>query len=193
MKSTEVANLTPQRPRFRREFAESAEYLLEPSWQGARALVQVGTRPDAVGYGGKRVEVAAELLHAIVAVCACESAVLDGIFVPGFTEEGDLEGDASEGAFTRRSAPREVFMAVDLLEVDGVSLLDAPLLERKRHLAGTLRASQNVRITPFVRRGMRAWRETLLGQGFRRFVLKKVNSRYRPGETNDDWLQIEKL
>ena len=193
VKNTEVASLMPQRPRFLRERAESSEYILEPSWQGTRALVHVGRRPEAVGYGGKRVEVAGELLDAIVAVSDCETAVLDGIFVDGFTGESELEGGAGDDAFLRRTAPHDVYMVVDLLEVDGASLLDAPLLERKRHLAGTVRPSQNVRITPFVRRGMRAWRETLQGQGFRRFILKKVNSRYRPGETNDDWLQIEKV
>ena len=193
MTTTGVSGLIPQRPRFLREFAESSDYILEPSWQGARALVAVGRSPSAVGYAGATVDVPHELLEAIAAVADCDSAVIDGVFVREFLEETELEGGDGDEAFQRRSAPREVFVAVDLLEVDGVSLLDVPLLERKRHLAGLLRPSPNVRVSPFVRRGMRAWRDTLEAQGFKRFVVKRVNSRYRPGETNDDWLQIEKL
>ncbi len=193
MTTTEVSGLTPQRPRFLREFAESSDYILEPSWQGTRALVEVGSVPRATGYGGASIEIPRELLDAILAVTDCDSAVIDGVFVRGLREESDLEGGEGDEAYERRRVPRDVFMAVDLLEVDGVSLLDAPLLERKRQLTGVLRVSPNVRISPFVRGGMRAWRDTLEGQGFKRFIVKKVNSRYRPGETNDDWLEIEKL
>lgn len=191
--TTEVSGLLPQRPRLLREFAESSDYILEPSWSGTRALVRLGAAPGAVGYGGRPVEAARELLDAIAAVADCESAVIDGVIVPDFVEESELEGGEGDEAYQRRAVPRDVFVAVDLLEVDGASLLNAPLLERKRHLAGLIRVSPNVRISPFVRRGMRAWRDTLHGQGFRRFILKRVNSRYRPGETNDDWIEIEKL
>ncbi len=193
MTTTEVSGLIPQRPRFLREFAESSEYILEPCWDGTRALVAVGPSPSATGYGAAPVDVPRELLDAIVAVADCDSAVIDGVIVRDFLQEADLEGGDGDDAYQRRAQPRDVFVAVDLLEVDGVSLLDAPLLERKRHLAGMLRVSPNVRLSPFVRRGMRAWRDTLQGQGFKRFIVKKVNSRYRPGETNDDWLQIDKL
>ncbi|TMD58151.1 MAG: hypothetical protein E6I87_13150 [Chloroflexi bacterium] len=193
MKNVEVSNLAPQRPRFLREFAESPDYILEPAWRGTRALVEVGPRPTAVGYDRKPVAVPRELLDAIVAVIAADEAVVDGVFVEGFVDESDLEPGEGDDAFVRRTAPREVFVAIDLLELDGVSLLEVPLLERKRHLAAIMRPSQNVRLTPYVRRGFRAWRDTLEGQGFKQFVVKKVNSRYRPGETTDDWLQIEKL
>jgi bifunctional non-homologous end joining protein LigD len=194
VKNLEVSNLAPQRPRFLREFSESPDYLLEPAWNGRRALIAVGPAPTATGYEGKPVDAPRELLDAIVAVTNADEALLDGIFVGGFLDEPDLEAGADDQeAFVRPAAPREVFVVVDLLEVDGESLLDVPLLERKRQLAAIVRASQNVRLTPFVRRGFRSWRDTLEAQGFKQFVVKKVNSRYRPGETNDDWLQVQKL
>ena len=194
MKDVEVSNLAPQRPRFLREFAESPDYILEPAWRGTRALVTVGRVPAATGYDGRTVDAPRELLDAIVAMTSADEAVLDGIFVEGFVEESDLEPGAGEDeAFVRRVPARSVFVAVDLLEVDGQSLLDVPLLERKRQLAAVLRPSPNVRLTPFVRRGFRSWRDTLEAQGFKQFVVKKVNSRYHPGETNDEWVQVQKL
>jgi ATP-dependent DNA ligase len=194
VKNLASTTLAPQRPRFQREFAESPDYLLEPAWRGTRVLVSASHAPAAVGYEGRPVALARELLDAIVAMTDAEAAVLDGVVVDRFVDESELEGGGDpDEAFVRPSAPHAVFVAVDLLELEGVSLLEVPLLERKRQLAGVLRPSQNVRITPFVRRGFRAWRDTLEGQGFKQFVVKKVNSRYRPGETNGEWLQVQKL
>lgn len=193
MTTNEVQNLSPQRPRFVREFAETSDYILEPSWQGTRVLAVLGTRPAFVGYGGEPVDGPHGLLEAIAGATTSAEAVIDGVIVHEFNDESELEADAQGEAFLRRAPTRDIFVAFDLLEVDGVSLVDAPLLERKRHLASVLHTGPNVRISPYVRRGMRAWRETLAQQGFRRYVVKRVNSRYRAGESNDDWLQIEKL
>ena len=55
------------------------------------------------------------------------------------------------------------------------------------------RRSATRRLTPYVARGLRAWRETLVGQGFLRVVLKNWNSAYAPGRTTADWLVVEKL
>ncbi len=193
MTTNEVQSLSPQRPKVVRVFAETADYILEPSWRGTRALAVVGQRPSFIGYGGEAVGAPRELLDAVAASADCDACVLDGVIVQGFSDETELEADARGDAYQRRLPSRDVYVAVDLLEVDGVSLVDAPLLERKRHLASVLRPGPHVRISPYVRRGMRSWRETLEEQGFKRYIVKRVNSRYRAGESNDDWLEIEKV
>jgi ATP-dependent DNA ligase len=68
-----------------------------------------------------------------------------------------------------------------------------PLLERKRHLEGLVAPSRNVRLTAFVTRGLRSWRDTLAGLGFKRVVLKDWNSTYSPGQTASSWLVLDKL
>jgi ATP-dependent DNA ligase len=113
--------------------------------------------------------------------------------VADWRDESELEIDTDGNAFTRAAATRRIFAAFDLLEVDGESLLEIPLLERKRHLEGILVPSVNVRLTPFVTRGLRGWQETLTSQGFRRVVLKNWNSTYAPGRTTDDWVVVDKL
>ena len=148
--------------------------------------------PHFLGYAG-RVEGPRELYDAIVAETQCDTAILDGVLVDDWKDESDLEVDDLGNAYTRPLGARQIFAAFDLLEVDGESLLAIPLLERRRHLEGVLAPSQNVRLTPFVTRGLRAWRDTLASQGFRRVVLKNWNSTYMPGKTTDDWLVIEKL
>jgi bifunctional non-homologous end joining protein LigD len=187
------AELAPQRPRFVRERAESEGHILEPEWSGTRALVRIGHgEPRFVGYQGA-LSGPRELYDAIVADARCETAIIDGVLVDDWKDESDLEVDDQGNAYTRQYGGRQIFAAFDLLEVDGEALLDVPLLERRRHLEGVLAPSQNVRLTPYVTRGLRAWRDTLLAQGFRRVVLKNWNSAYAPGKTNNDWLVIEKL
>ncbi len=86
-------------------------------------------------------------------------------------------------------APRGAlaFVAIDLLAVDGTTIVDVPLLERKRLLESVLGEGSLVRRTPFVREPattfIRTWREA----GFGELAYKDPNSRYRPGAPNDGW------
>lgn len=186
-------DLAPQRPKFAREKSEPEHHILEPEWSGTRAIVRVGhPAPHFLGYSGP-VDGARELFDAISADARCQSAIIDGVLVDSWEDERDLELDSSGNAFVRRNVPRQIFAAFDLLEVDGQSLLEVPLLERKRHLEGVLQPSPNVRLTAYVTRGLKAWRDTLLEQGFKRVVLKDWNSAYSPGRTTDSWLVVEKL
>jgi len=183
----------PQRPKPVREQAELPDHILEPAWSGVRALVRIGhPGPRFVGYGGP-LDGPAGLYDAIAAEARCATAVLDGVLVEEWRDERDLEVDAAGNAIARPPVARQIFSAFDLLEVDGASLLEVPLLERKRHLEGLLVPSLNVRLTPFVSRSLRSWRDTLAGLGFGRVVMKDQNSRYMPGQTTATWLVIDKL
>jgi bifunctional non-homologous end joining protein LigD len=186
-------DLVPQRPKAVREQAELPNHILEPAWQGTRVLVRIGhDGPRFVGYDGP-VDGPRELFDAIQAETHCGTAVLDGVLVANWVDDRDLEVDPQGNAFTRESPRRQIFSAFDLLEVDGDPLIGVPLLERKRHLEGLVTPSPNVRLTAFVTRGLRAWRETLTGLGFKRVVLKDWNSPYSPGQTARSWLVVDKL
>lgn len=80
-----------------------------------------------------------------------------------------------------------VFVAVDLLRLDGEPLLDVPLLERKRILEGVLDEATLVRRGVHVKPPIDVWLGTWRSLGFRSVAFKEANSRYRPGETNEDW------
>ena len=79
------------------------------------------------------------------------------------------------------------FVAVDILAVDDESLLDIPLLERKRILESVLEQSELVRVGAYVRPPIDSWLVTWRALGFGSLAFKASNSRYRPGRTNDDW------
>jgi len=79
------------------------------------------------------------------------------------------------------------YVAVDLLWVDGESLLDVPLLERRRILESALGESEQVRRGVFVRPPLEAWISSWRALGFTEVSFKAANSRYQPGLVNDEW------
>jgi hypothetical protein len=85
------------------------------------------------------------------------------------------------------------FVALDLLRVDGQTLLDLPLLERRRHLESLLVISRWLRITPYARPPLRPWFNSWRSAGFDGVVLKSANSRYRPGTATSDWAVVKRM
>ncbi len=79
------------------------------------------------------------------------------------------------------------FVAVDLLSLDGTSLLDLPLLERKRLLETVLEVGELVRITPYVRPPIGSQAMSWRALGFRELVYKPSNGRYRTDGRPGDW------
>jgi ATP-dependent DNA ligase len=88
---------------------------------------------------------------------------------------------------TRPPGHDAVFVAVDLLLLDGEPLLDVPLLERKRLLDAVLVEGPLVRIGIHVRPPVDPWLGTWRNVGFRMLAYKESNGRYRPGEANPGW------
>jgi hypothetical protein len=82
---------------------------------------------------------------------------------------------------------RHAFVATDLLWVDGESLVELPLLERRRVLEGAFSSSELARVTPVVRKTAILTLVTWGQQGFSEISYKAANSRYKAGEENPDW------
>lgn len=78
-------------------------------------------------------------------------------------------------------------VATDLLWLDDVSLLDVPLLERKRLLESALDESDTVRRGLYVRPPIESWVGSWRTLGFSEITFKAANGRYRPGAAGDDW------
>jgi hypothetical protein len=151
--------------------------------------------------------VTSDLGRSILAI----DAVIDGILSSQATRGGEgaaiiAQPKVSRGSiFMPRDAGLEVerkdqgpegttaFVALDLLQVDGQSLLDLPLLERKRLLDGLVVERELVRVTPFTRPPLDPWVASWKGAGFRGAMMKAANGRYAPGGYADDWTPVTRL
>jgi ATP-dependent DNA ligase len=81
-------------------------------------------------------------------------------------------------------------VATDLLWIDGQSLLDVPLLERKRVLDSALDERELVRRTMVVRPPVESWFAQWRALGFEEVTFKGANGRYRPGKVSEDWTVV---
>ena len=79
------------------------------------------------------------------------------------------------------------FVAIDLLAIDDQSLLDIPLLERKRILETAFVEGGRLRRGAYVRPPIGTWIVSWRAFGFSELAYKGSNSRYTPGLPNPGW------
>ena len=101
--------------------------------------------------------------------------------------EADAERRRLIDAQTFRDEEVVAFVATDLLWLDGESLLEVPLLERKRLLGGIVEESELVRLGAFVRPPVDTWVTSWRRLGFVELSYRAANSRYHPGTEHEDW------
>jgi hypothetical protein len=101
------------------------------------------------------------------------------------------EAAAADAELRRAAAIEEddvvSYVAFDLLWLDGESLLDVPLLERRRLLEAVLAESDVVRRGTFVRPPIGGWIRSWRAQGFVGLTFRAANSRYLPGVASTEW------
>ena len=104
-------------------------------------------------------------------------------------EAEQREADAE----ARRFGPDEppALVIVDLLSLDGQSILDVPLMERKRLLESVIVERDLVRVGIHIKPPVDTWVGSWRAQGFRGLTYKAANSRYLPGSVNPDWITVK--
>jgi bifunctional non-homologous end joining protein LigD len=90
----------------------------------------------------------------------------------------------------RRAIPL-AYMVFDLLHLDGSSLLEVPLEERKRLLRRVIRPHPMVRYAAHVVGDGDAFVRAAAERGLEGVVAKRRASRYEPGKRSGDWLKIK--
>jgi bifunctional non-homologous end joining protein LigD len=197
---------------------EIEDPLVEPLWSGTRVLVHLVAREDGsvgvrildvfgVDLAGEVPDITKALGEAFRAV----DAVLDGILTDQATRGGVGTAIVTEsrasvvGMMVGREAsvevvprgagvqPAEALVAFDLLRIDGESLLDVPLLERKRLLESVLEEGDLVRVSVHARAPVDPWVASWKAAGLKGAMLKAANSRYVPGSATPEWRAVTKV
>ena len=166
-----LPDLRPMLPRPLAEPFDSDEHLFQPWWGGRRALIYVGPA-ELAGGGIVRVvdEDGADLtrylreLAGLAVRVDARSAVLDGELVVV-----DASGRADPAAMAARLEGRAgravAFLALDLLHIDGRSLLGQPLTRRYEALRRVLRPGDEVVAVPAIATEGRALWDAVAAQG----------------------------
>jgi bifunctional non-homologous end joining protein LigD len=191
---------------------DSDQWLYEIKWDGYRveAVVRDGQariwtrrRIDAATYfpdlAGR-----ADWIEADEAIVDGEVVALDPEGRPDFSLLQDRTGlRGLEQATRRRSAeaPRLTseerakiplaYMVFDLMHLDGRSLVDVPLEERKRVLRSVLRPHAMVRYASHVVADGTTFTQVAAERGLEGVVAKRRDSAYQPGKRTRDWLKIK--
>ena len=191
---------------------DDPEWLFEVKWDGYRvqSVVRHGrtrlwTRkrvdaatyfPDLAREGG--------WIDADQAIVDGEVVALDGDGRPDFSllqERTGLRGlqgsarsmdaDAPRRSREEREAIPLAYMAFDLLYLDGRSLLEVPLEDRKQLLRQLLRPHPVIRYASHVAGDGRAFVRAAADRNLEGVVAKRRDSRYQPGRRTRDWLKIK--
>jgi hypothetical protein len=189
--------------------------IVEPLWTGVRTLAAVDDGGVAlIDAEGDPVEGMDTVVASLTTSTQAAGVVLDGfltkqaahsrpatIWPDEMPSMGRLVGlrrnravdtmtlkEETLAAHTFESEDEVSFVATDLLWLDDTSLLDIPLLERRRLLDAVMLESDVVRLGTFVRPPIETWVTSWRSMGFAGLTYKAANSRYLPGQPNPDWV-----
>jgi hypothetical protein len=161
--------------------------LIEPLWTGVRTLAAIDDSGTTLIDGFLTKQTA----HAASVVVWPDEMPSVGRLV-GLRRNRAIDTmtlkEETLAAHTFESEEAVSFVATDLLWLDDTSLLDVPLLERRRLLESVLVESDVVRVGAFIRPPIESWVSSWRSVGFSGLTYKAANSRYLPGQPNPDWV-----
>jgi bifunctional non-homologous end joining protein LigD len=180
------------------ELPTEAGWSFEPKWDGYRGIATIA--PGKVSVASRRgLDMAAWFaeLEGLVGALGHHQAVLDGEVValdaaghPDFTALQQRTRARGRPARRAAGAVPVVFMAFDLLWLDGQLLTNRPWAERRAQLEQLGLAGPAWQTTPsFVDQGELVLAATHQ-QGLEGVLAKRLGSPYRPGRRHADWRKL---
>ena len=188
-----LPDLRPMLPRPLAEPFDSDEHLFQPWWGGRRALVYVGPA-EAPGAGVVRLadedglDISRHLreLAGLAVRVDARSAVLDGELVV-VDASGRADAPAMQARLEGRAGRAVAFLALDLVHLDGRSLLNQPLAKRHEALRRILRPGDEVVAVPAIPTEGRALWDAVVAQGVAGVLARQRSSPYLPGVRSRLW------
>ncbi len=179
------------------EAFDDPEWGFEPRWGGIRAIAMCGEETQLISADGRDITVTYPELSRLHDQVVALEAMLDGeivAFEEGVPSQELLQqrkrlGDDDRIEQEAKRIP-VVYMAFDLLWIDGRDLTDRPLRERRRILEEAIVASEQILVSPLAEATGTALAVAATEQGLGGIVAKRLSSRYQPGTRSDDWLEL---
>jgi bifunctional non-homologous end joining protein LigD len=188
----------PMMAQLVREPFDDDGWLFEVKWDGHRCLAALGERTRLTSRTSRDVTGQFPEMDDLHRQLAARNAVVDGEVV-AFDEQGRPSFQRMQDRFHR--SPEELarhrgrvpiqFLAFDLLWLDGESLLEVPLADRRARLTEVLVPRDDVRVSQAVAGRGVAFFERIRDLGLEGVVAKRLSSVYRPGARSPDWRKIK--
>lgn len=174
------------------------EWIFEIKWDGFRAIAYVNEEFSLKSRNEK------ELKHNFPELEELKqrtrNAVLDGEMVVMNEGKPDFQALLERGKAVlpgeielRSRRLLAVYVVFDILEKDGVSLVNLPLIERKKILKSSVKEGPHVLLSDFVEEKGEAYYMIALEKGLEGIMAKKKDSPYEQGVRSGNWLKIKKL
>jgi bifunctional non-homologous end joining protein LigD len=191
------ASLRPMLARPLAAAFDSPNHLFEPVWGGIRALARIGPA-EAAGGGdvvfidesGSEISPIPPDLAGLGVRVAARSAVLDGEIVV-VDDAGRLDRPELDRRMAGQPGRPLAYLAFDLLDIDGRSLLSTPLERRRELLRRALRPGDEVVAVPAIAEEGRALFEAVSAQGLAGIRARQRAGPYLPGVRSRLWRFIE--
>ena len=176
----------------------SRDWIFEIKWDGIRAISYVNDDLKIISRNGN------ELKHNFPELQelkdATSNVVLDGEIVVMKDGKADFQAvmersriaDYRNIGYLSGESPA-TYVVFDILEKDGKSLTDTPLIERKKILKDTVKEGKHVILSIFEDEAGESYYEAALKRGVEGIMAKKKDSSYEPGTRSRSWLKIKPL
>ena len=176
----------------------SEDWLFEIKWDGFRAIAYVNKELSLRSRNQKELKFNFPELEELKKLT--HNVVLDGEIVAMNEGKPDFQallerGKAISSVEIELQSKRlpVVYVVFDILEKDGVSLIDLPLTERKRILKDSVNEGKHVLLSDFVEQKGEDYYKVALEKGLEGVMAKKKDSVYESGIRSGNWLKIKKL
>lgn len=180
---------------------DSGNYYFEPKWDGLRSIAYV--QDGKVEFQNRNLRFVTRSypeLSAITCKIRARTAILDGEIVilrgglPSFEmlqNRFGVEDSVRVRILSKKMAA--TYIAFDLLHLNGVDLVNRPLLERKIKLVPIIKEDPHLLLSAHVARKGKAFFHRATELGFEGIIAKKIRSNYQIGKRSNDWLKMKKV
>ncbi len=176
------------------------EWLFEVKWDGHRCLANLGTSTRLTSRTTRDMTTQFPELIDMHRQLAARNAVVDGEIValdrdgrPSFERMQDRFHRTPEELARHKGRVPVQFLAFDLLWLDGRSLLELPLVERRARLVEVLVETRDIRLSQVVEGAGKDFFAQVKALQLEGMVAKRAASPYRPGARSHDWRKIKAL
>jgi bifunctional non-homologous end joining protein LigD len=176
----------------------SKDWIFEIKWDGFRAIAYVNEEVSLRSRNNKELIDNFPELQELKKLT--KNVVLDGEIVVIKNGKADFQALQERGKAVKaaeiesqtRRLPAQ-YIVFDILEKDGKTMVNLPLLERKKILQDSVKDGEHVVLSDFVEEKGEAYYEAALKKGLEGVMAKRKASSYQPGLRTGDWMKMKQL